>query len=187
MNGCSALLCVGRVPARWFASVAGAGLMLAVGGCGNDPHPDPLRATRPDGSPWVVRYTYNTEEVRSLDPQVMYDQVSRRVLEPVQDTLLTYHIMKTDPYEIVPLLLEEVPARVANADGTVAYACRLKRGIRFHDDPCFPNGVGRELVAADVHFAFQRLCDPAVQSPVFATLAEYVAGMNEAFQAAKTQ
>jgi ABC-type transport system substrate-binding protein len=154
-------------------------------GCGNNPHPAPWRAKRADGSPWVVRHAYTTEEIRSLDPQVMYDQVSRRVLEPVQDTLLTYHVMKTDPYELVPLLLAQMPQRLANPDGTVTYACQLKPGVLFHDDPCFPNGKGRELVAADVHYAFQRLCDPAVESPVFAALAEYVAGMNEAFETAK--
>jgi len=162
-------------------------VVLLFYGCGNDPNPKPWREKRPDGSPWLVRYVYNTEEIRSLDPQVMYDEVSRRVLEPVQDTLLTYHIMKTDPYEIVPLLLQQMPERVSNADGTVTYLCRLQQGILYHDDPCFPNGRGREVVAADVQFAFQRLCDPALASPIFGTLAEYVAGMNEAAEAAKTK
>ena len=95
--------------------------------------------------------------------------------------------MKTDPYEIVPLLLQQMPERVSNADGTVTYLCRLQQGILYHDDPCFPNGRGREVVAADVQFAFQRLCDPALASPIFGTLAEYVAGMNEAAEAAKTK
>lgn len=157
---------------------------LLFAGCGNDPHPKPWREKRPDGSPWIVRYSYLTDEIRSLDPQVSYDQISRMVMEPVQDTLLVYHVMKTDPYEVVPLLLEGMPERVPNADGTVTYLCRLKRGIRFHDDPCFPNGIGREIVARDVHYAFQRLCDPAVESPMFGPLAEYLAGMNETFQAA---
>jgi ABC-type transport system substrate-binding protein len=171
---------------EWISGYLGIALLaLATAGCGNDPNPAPLHKKRPDGSPWLVRYAYNTEEIRSLDPQVSYDQVSRRVLEPVQDTLLTYHVMKTDPYELVPLLLEKMPERVANSDGTVAYLCQLKRGILFHDDPCFPNGKGREVVAKDVQFAFQRLSDPAVQCPVFATLAEYVAGMNDAFAAGK--
>jgi ABC-type transport system substrate-binding protein len=180
--------CVWKIGRRGAPVALSAGVLaLALAGCSNDPNPAPLHERRADGSPWVVRYTYNTEEIRSLDPQVMYDQVSRRVLEPVQDTLLTYHVMKTDPYELVPLLLEEVPQHATNPDGTVTYLCRLKQGILFHDDPCFPNGKGRELIAADVQFAFQRLCDPAVGSPIFATLAEYITGMNEAFAAAKAK
>ncbi|MDQ3621163.1 MAG: ABC transporter substrate-binding protein [Verrucomicrobiota bacterium] len=158
---------------------------VLLAGCGNDPNPQPLHRTRPDGSPWIVYYHYLPDEVRSLDPQVTYDQVSRRVLEPVVDTLLEYHPMKTDPYTVAPCLLEAVPERTSHADGTVTYSCQLKRGVFYHDDPCFPGGKGRELVAADVHFAFQRLCDPAVETPIFNNLAEYVAGMNEAYTAAK--
>ena len=163
-------------------------LMLAAAlgsGCGNDPHPAPLHTARSDGKPWTVYQWYLTDEIRSLDPQVSYDQMSRRVLEPIHDTLLTYHPMKTDPYEVVPQLLSTKPERTANPDGTVTYLCRLKPGVLFHDDPCFPNGKGRELVAQDVHYAFQRLCDPVVQSPVFAALAEFIAGMNEASTAAQ--
>jgi oligopeptide transport system substrate-binding protein len=155
-------------------------------GCGNDPNLAPYRQTRADGSPWLVYQYYMPDEVRSLDPQVAYDQVSRRILEMVHDTLLEYHPMKTDPYEVKDGLLAAVPQPEPQPDGTVTYLCQLKPGIFFHDDPCFPDGKGRELVAADAHYAFQRLSDPAGQSPIFANLADYIAGMNDAFQAAKT-
>ncbi len=152
--------------------------------CSNDPHSAPLHTLRPDGSPWVVRYSYLPDEVRSLDPQVSYDMVSRMVLEPVQDCLLEYHVMKTDPYEVVPCLLAAMPERTLNADGTVDYLCKLKPGVLFHDDPCFGR-PGREVVAGDIHFSFQRMCDARNACPVFANLAEYVAGMKEAAEAAK--
>ncbi len=158
---------------------------LALAGCGNDPNPAPFQKTRADGTPWVVRYASMGDEVRSLDPQFAYDQVSRIILEPVQDTLLEYHPMKLDPYEVQPCLLESLPERVAGENGAVSWVCRLKKGMMFHDDPCFPGGKGREVVAEDVHFAWQRLCDPAVKCPIFATLAEYVVGMKEAFAAAE--
>ena len=78
-----------------------------------------------------------------------------------------------------------MPERTLNGDGTVTYLCRLKRGVFFHDDQCFPGGKGRELVAADAHFAFQRLCDPANECPVFGNFADYIVGMKEAHAAAK--
>lgn len=156
-----------------------------LAGCGNDPNPTPYHETREDGTPWKVYYGVTTEEVRSLDPQVLYDMVSRRILEPVQDTLLEYEAMKTDPYEVGPSILAEVPKPVPNADGTVTYQCRMKPGIFYHDDPCFPGGKGREVVASDVQYAFQRLCDPALQSPFFSNLADYVDGMQETFDTAK--
>src|SRR5690349_21196880 len=97
---------------RFVPQVAGLLLIAySVTGCGNNPHPPPLREKRDDGSPWLVRYGAMNEEARSLDPQVAYDQMSRTVLEPVYDTLLEYHPMKTDPYEVVPCLLEAMPER----------------------------------------------------------------------------
>jgi oligopeptide transport system substrate-binding protein len=166
---------------RFFLAVSCA--LLAA--CDNNPNPKPLHAKRADGSPWLVRYGSMADEPRSLDPQVSYDSVSRRVLEPVYDCLLEYHPMKTDPYEVVPCLLEKMPERTANADGTVTYLCKLKRGVLFHDDPCFPGGKGREVVAADVHYAWQRMCDPKIECPVFSNLADYVIGLNDAYEAAK--
>lgn len=166
--------------------VAGLFLLVSVlAGCGNNPNPPPLHTKKEDGSPWLVRYGAMNEEARSLDPQVAYDQMSRTVLEPVYDTLLEYHPMKTDPYEVVPGLLESMPERTVNPDGSVTYLCRLKKGVMFQDDPCFPHGKGRELVAQDVHYAWQRMSDPKVECPVLSTFQESVAGMAEAYEAAK--
>ena len=158
---------------------------FAIVGCGNNPHPPPLKTEREDGSPWLVRYGAMNEEARSLDPQVAYDQMSRTILKPVYDTLLEYHPMKTEPYEVVPALLETMPERTVNADGSLTYLCRLKKGVMFQDDPCFPHGKGRELVAQDVHYAWQRMCDPKVECPVLSTFQASVAGMTEAYEAAK--
>ncbi len=93
--------------------------------------------------------------------------------------------MKTDPYEVVPCLLESIPAHTQNADGSVDYLCKLKPGVFYHDDPCFPGGKGREVVAADEQYAFQRICDPKVECPVLENLSGYVEGMNEVVDAVK--
>lgn len=153
---------------------------LLMAGCDNDPNPPPFHQTRADGSPWAVRYAALTADPKSFDPQVAYDTVSQRALEPVYDKLLEYHPMKTEPFELIPCILEELPRREDHADGTVSYLCRLKRGIHFHDDRCFPGGKGREIVAADVYYAFQRIVDPKNESPFFAPLGEHVIGFHEA-------
>lgn len=156
-----------------------------LAGCGNNPNPKPLHAKRPDGSPWIVRYAALPDEPRSLDPQFAYEETSWIVTEPIIEHLLDYHPMKTDPYELMPCLLESLPEHTANPDGTQTYLCKLKRGIFFHDDPCFPDGKGRELVATDALFAWQRIADPKVECPVQTALAEYVDGLTEATEAAK--
>jgi ABC-type transport system substrate-binding protein len=152
---------------------------LVLSGCDSNPHPKPLHQTRPDGTPWVVRYGVMSEDPRSFDPQFAYDQMSRRAMEPVYDTLIEYHPFKTEPYEIIPGMLAELPQLEVSADGKHSYLCRLKEGIRYHDDPCFPDGKGREVVADDVHYAWLRICDPKVESPFIGPIGEAVDGMLE--------
>src|SRR5262245_12981326 len=122
------------MPQSRIRAVLYIGIILALAGCGNDPNPKPYGEKRADGTPWRVLYWYLPDEIRSLDPQVTYDQMSRRVLEPVQDTLLEYDPMKTDPYEVMPALLEKLPERTENPDGSITYLCKLKPNILFHDD-----------------------------------------------------
>ncbi len=154
-------------------------------GCDNDPNPPPVAEKRADGTPWKVRYTALLEDPRSLDPQFAYEQMSHTILEAICDTPLEYHPLKTDPFELMPGLLERMPERIDHADGRVSYHCVLKREIFYHDDPCFPGGKGREVTTADIDYTWKRLCDPKVECPIFATLQEAVLGMAEAFAAAK--
>ncbi|RFC45525.1 MAG: substrate-binding protein [Verrucomicrobia bacterium] len=166
------------------------GAMVALGaffifGCSNNPHPEPLAKVREDGEPWKVRYSALPEDPRSLDPQVSYDAVSRRVLEPVQECLLEYQPFKTDPYELTPCLLLALPERIERTGGGITYRCALKPGIFFHNDPCFPEGRGREVVAEDVLFAFRRIADPKVECPALSTLQDYIEGFAEMFEAAR--
>ena len=73
-------------------------------------------------------------------------------------------------------------AKETLADGRVVLTCYLKKGITFHDDPCFPGGKGREVTARDVYYAWQRMSDPKVECPVVSSLWEFVEGLRENFQ-----
>ena len=157
---------------------------LALAGCDNDPNPPPYHTTRADGSPWAVRYAALVADPKSFDPQFTYDVTSQRALEPVYDRLLEYHPMKTDPFELIPAMLAEIPQREDEPGGKVNYLCKMKPGILFHDDPCFPGGKGREVVAEDVHYSFQRISDPKVESPFYEPLAQRVIGMRAARETA---
>ena len=164
-------------PFRALALISLAALFFA--GCDNDPNPAPYHKTRADGSPWRVRYRALPADPKSFDPQFVYDEESRMFIQPVYDTLLEYQPMKTDPVELIPCLLAEMPKRENHPDGTVSYLCRLKSGIHYHDDPCFPDGKGREIVAADVHYILQRIADPKVESPFLAILEQHIVGLHE--------
>ncbi|MDX1902933.1 MAG: ABC transporter substrate-binding protein [Thermonemataceae bacterium] len=50
-----------------------------------------------------------------------------------------------------------------DSTGTL-YTFKLKKGIIFHDDPCFPNGLGREVHADDFVYSFKRIINPKTHS-----------------------
>lgn len=162
-----------------------ASLVLAFSGCDNNPHPRPLHIQRADGQPWVVSYRAIGDDPRSLDPQFSYDTLGHAVIAQLYESLLQYSPYKTDPYELEPCLADGMPRRIKNPDGTETYEIRIKRGIYFHDDPCFPGGQGRELTAADFVYTFQRIADPAVECPVLSTLQEFIAGLGPAYLQAR--
>jgi ABC-type transport system substrate-binding protein len=153
-------------------------------GCSNYPHPPPLHPTRQDGEPWRVLYRALPDDPRSIDPQHAYDTISDRVVRAVYETPLQYAPFDTDPFRLEPCLLESMPERTPLPDGAEAYTFRIKRGLRFHDDPCF-GGRGRAVTSRDFRYAFQRIADPRVECPVSTFFMTYVKGLREAHESAK--
>ncbi|MCC7519077.1 MAG: hypothetical protein IT578_07825 [Verrucomicrobiae bacterium] len=169
---------------RFTVALTGAAVFA---GCGNDPNPAPLQRVRADGAPWAVSYRALGDDPRSLDPQVSYDTLGHAIISLLYDPPLEYQPFRTDPYELQPCLLESMPERGRDARGRTTYTLRLKRGLKFDDDPCFvaTRGRGREIVASDLAYAFQRIADPAVECPVLSVLQESLPGLGEAYAAAK--
>ncbi len=60
------------------------------------------------------------------------------------------------------------------------YIFHIRKGVFFHDDPCFENGKGREVTAQDIKFCFDRLCyhNPA-DNQGFWIFKDVVKGANE--------
>jgi len=118
----------------------------------------------------------------SLDPQREFDQYSNQVLRQLYSTLLTYSYLER-PYKLEPDLLESMPALGADK---VTYTFRLRKGVRFVDDPCFAGGKGRELTADDVIYTIRRYADANVNNKSFFAMAGAVVGL-DAYRAATAQ
>jgi len=102
----------------------------------------------------VLRQFLNAP-VSTLDPIKVKDEISRSQIVLTYQTLLKFK--KTDTnYILVPELLQALPS-VEQTKGTARF--ELKKGILFHDDPCFKetNGRGRELTIDDVIYMFERV------------------------------
>lgn len=114
-------------------------------------------------------------EIKGMDPVRADDLYSGRELARIYEGLLQFHYLKR-PYELTTNLAAEMP--VASEDGLV-YTVKIKKGVKFHDNECFPGGKGRELVAEDFVYAIKRMADIEVNSSGWWLLDGKIKGLNE--------
>ncbi len=119
-------------------------------------------------------YTINElENVRSLDPARVNDDVSHHVAHQIYDLLIDLD----SGLKIIPALATKWEI---SEDGLL-YTFHLRKGVLFQDNACFPNGKGREFNANDVKFSFDRVCDPRTGTVGFDFYKNYVVGASEYF------
>ncbi len=118
---------------------------------------------------------YRAGGFESLDPVRQFDSESHDVISMVYSTLLRYAYLER-PYKLEPDLLERMPELSADK---LTYTLKLKKGVRFHDDKCFPGGKGRELTADDVLYSFRRFADANLNHKSWFLMAGAVVGMDE--------
>ncbi len=116
-----------------------------------------------------------SSQVKGMDPIYANDRYSGNEVARVYEGLLQYHYLKR-PYELVPNLAEEMPKV---SDDGLTYTFKVKKGVVFQDDPAFPEGKGRELVAADFVYSIKRLADPKLQGLGWWLLDGKIKGLNE--------
>jgi oligopeptide transport system substrate-binding protein len=154
-----------------------------ISGCGNSPYPagDTSRS---------VLYLEMPDDPKTLDPSVAYDVVAMRIVGLISSSYFRYHYLRRDPYVLELNLGAEQPKRKPYAyKATVSghevkrqgesWTFRIKKGLRFQNDPCFPGGKGREIKAADFAYSFRRMADPEVPCPVLSYFEDKVIGMHE--------
>lgn len=128
----------------------------------------------------VVSYS-RSDRVKSLDPATAGDVSSSLAIGRICEGLVQYDYLAR-PYKIIPQLAECMPE--ISDDGLV-YTFKLRKGIHFHDDPCFPDGKGREVTAEDFIFSFKRVADVKVPSSGFWIFNDRVLGINDFREASK--
>ncbi|MBI4871867.1 MAG: ABC transporter substrate-binding protein [Candidatus Riflebacteria bacterium] len=96
-------------------------------------------------------------DVKGLDPVVSDDFYANTAAIQVFEGLMQYSYLAR-PYSVEPCLAESMPT--VSPDG-LTYTFRLRKGVRFADDPCFAatGGKGREMTAADFVYSWKRLAD----------------------------
>ena len=137
--------------ASWLLVLLVAAILLS--GCKQRNTPDPQQLRPATGGRWYggIYRVNETGELRSLDPVAINDVTSAHIAENIYDQLLYFD----EQLHLTPELAERWEV---SPDGR-RYTYYLRRGVYFHDDPCFPGGKGRELTAEDVAYSLTRCCD----------------------------
>lgn len=168
--------CTSEQPSDSPSSGGAAAMPASSGGVISD---DDFRAAyeqrQTSGQLRTARFPMRSDGPKSLDPVRGSTQYENLCASQVLETLLQYKYLKR-PYELEPLLLAEMPT--VSEDG-LTWHFKLKPGVRFHDDPCFPDGKGREITSADVFYSWRRMADKDTNSKVWWLFKDMIAGFDE--------
>ncbi len=117
-----------------------------------------------------------TEDFRNLYPLNITETVSLRITNQVYEGLVK---LSQADLSIIPCLAEKWDK---NADAT-QWTFYIRKGVKFHDDPCFSDGKGREVTAKDFKYSFEMLCTASPENQLFgATFKDRVVGADAYYQ-----
>lgn len=123
--------------------------------------------------------TYRINMVRGnpngLDPVIINSKLADDLALQVYDRLISFD----SSLNTIP---ELATSWEISPDGKL-YRFHLRTDVYFHDNPCFPNGTGRRMVARDVEYSLTRCCDPGTRSVHFWAFKDRVVGATEYYTA----
>ena len=131
--------------------------------------------TRTAKEPAKTIHIPSVAKIKSLDPVSADDEYSIFEVGKVYENLVHYAYLKR-PFVLEPQLAEAMPTIGSDKK---TYTFKLKKGVLFQDDACFPGGHGREMTADDVVYSLKRIADPKNTSSGWWTLDGKIAGLNE--------
>jgi len=114
-------------------------------------------------------------KIQTLDSGNLSDVYSLGVASNIYESLYDYHYLKR-PFEIIPLLAEDLPQI---SDDKLTYTIKIKKGVFFQDDPCFPDGKGRELKAQDFVYALKRIANVKYMSQKWSDFDQKIVGLDD--------
>ena len=116
------------------------------------------------------------EDFRNLFPLNVTEVTSERITRQVYEGLVK---LNQNDLTIIPGLAEKWEK---NENATV-WTFHLRKGIKFHDDACFPEGKGRDVTAKDFKYCYDKLCEASPENQQYViTFKDRVIGANDYFQ-----
>ena len=151
----SRVLCLDARAGGFAIAIAAAVGVLALAACGRGPAPAGTPQLPGDD---VKTFRHGLDQApSSLDPVQASNLYANQVVVNAYDTLFAYKYLAR-PYQLKPNLADGWPEI---SPDLLTYRIRIKQGVHFQDDPAFPDGQGREVVARDFVYSLERQFDPA--------------------------
>ena len=128
----------------------------------------------------VLRINEN-EYIRSLFPPSIVDVYSYRVATQIYEGLFKFDSKNLNVIKSIAQSYEVDTTRTT-------YTIKLTKGVFFHDDPSFPSGKGRELIADDVKNCIQYACSQDRNNQAYHILEDArIKGVKAYYDASKGQ
>ncbi len=145
--------------------------------CGNDKTPGiKERATKGPVHAGGVFRMNEVDDFRNLYPLDITEEIGFHVASMAYEGLVK---LNQKDLTILPCLADKYEV----SEDATKYTFHIRKGVFFHDDPCFPDGKGREVKAADFKYCFDKLCEMSPNNEVFSiTFKNRVMGADEYYQ-----
>ena len=117
-----------------------------------------------------------SEYLKSLYPLSITETVGHHIITQIYEGLTRFNAVDLT---IEPCLAE---SWTVNQEGTI-YTFKLRKGVRFHDDTCFPGGKGRLVTASDFVYCLNQLCIPDPKNNGFSFVRNIIKGASGYYQA----
>ncbi len=138
----------------------------------NNPHPGKLHQN--------TLYSSFSSAPKTLDPARAYSTDESQIIAQIYEPPLQYDYLQR-PYQLIPLTVEKMPTiTTIKKDGKIVYTIydlKIKHGIYYQPHPALPGK--RELTAEDYVYEIKRLASPAVSSPIFGVMSDYIVGFKD--------
>ena len=119
--------------------------------------------------------------IESLDPAKASSATARACTANLYDQLFEYDYAAR-PFALTPGLAAGMPEVTRKGR---ELTITLKQGVRYHDDPCFPDKRGRAVTAEDVAYCIKRVMDAQTQSVARFVLVNKIVGLDAFHEASK--